>query len=79
MSHHVLDQARGHFLTRHELAAIGTELWGRHWQKPMAEALLSNQHTVGNWYHGRSHIPGPAVACLRLLLRDHRTMKEILG
>ena len=51
------------------LRAAGEALWGRWgWQTRMAETLRVDGSTVRRWLSGATHIPGPAMVALELLL-----------
>lgn len=52
-----------------DLARVGAWLYGHptRWQTKMARDLLAGVGTVANWAAGRSDVPGPAVAALRLM------------
>ena len=52
------------------LRAAGEALWGRWgWQTRMAETLRVDGSTVRRWLSGATHIPGPAIVALELLLQ----------
>jgi hypothetical protein len=52
------------------LRAAGEALWGRWgWQTRMAETLRVDGSTVRRWLSGATHVPGPAMVALELLLQ----------
>lgn len=57
------------------LAALGVELFGERWQRPMAASLGVSPSAVSQWLAGASRVPGPVAAALSAW----RDLKDVDG
>lgn len=52
-------------MTPDQLANLGTQIWGRQWQTPMARHFEVTDRTVRRWASGQSPIPDDVAQKLR--------------
>lgn len=52
-------------MTRVEFIALGKMLFGRNWQKVVAERLKVDGSSVRRWSSGAVPVPGPVQAAMR--------------
>jgi hypothetical protein len=52
-------------VTPDQLANLGTQIWGRQWQTPMARHVEVTDRTVRRWASGQSPIPDDVAQKLR--------------
>lgn len=70
-----------HPLTPAQLQAVGTYLYEdpKRWQTNLATDLLVSPQAVRHWSGGVRAIPGPAIAALRLMVRQKAETADLLG
>ena len=63
-------------VTPDELATFATSLFGPEWRAPLARALYVDARTVYRWEHEVSQIPGPVLAWMQSMHRQHPLQKR---
>ena len=55
-----------------EFVRLVVQVWGERWRVPCRNALMVDEDTVDRWRDGRTRVPGPAIAYLRLKVETER-------